>query len=77
MKLNIAPTKSNLLAMKEQLSVSTNGYELLEETGPAHDREYLVAAIIGGEEKARGRGRTKKAAEQAAAYEILKSLHRI
>ena len=30
-RLNIAPTKSNLLMMKEQLAVSTNGYELLEE----------------------------------------------
>ena len=30
-KLNIAPTKSNLLAIKEQLAVSTNGYDLLEE----------------------------------------------
>ena len=36
-KLNIAPTKSNLLAMKEQLAISTNGYELLEEK-----REILV-----------------------------------
>lgn len=36
-KLNIAPTKSNLLEMKEQLAVSTNGYELLEEK-----REIIV-----------------------------------
>ena len=28
-KLNVAPTKSNLLSMKEQLSISQNGYELL------------------------------------------------
>lgn len=40
-KLNIAPTKSNLLAMKEQLSVSTNGYELLEEK-----REILVRELM-------------------------------
>ena len=31
MNINIAPTKSNLLTTKEQLAVSTNGYELLEE----------------------------------------------
>ncbi len=41
MKLNIAPTKSNLLAMKEQLAVSTNGYELLEEK-----REILVRELM-------------------------------
>lgn len=40
-KLNIAPTKSNLLSMKEQLSVSTNGYELLEEK-----REILVRELM-------------------------------
>ena len=40
-KLNIAPTKSNLLQMKEQLAVSTNGYELLEEK-----REILVRELM-------------------------------
>ena len=40
-KLNIAPTKSNLLSTKEQLSVSTNGYELLEEK-----REILVRELM-------------------------------
>lgn len=40
-KLNIAPTKSNLLTMKEQLTVSTNGYELLEEK-----REILVRELM-------------------------------
>jgi len=52
-------------------------YELLEERGPAHDREYLVRALINGEERSRGCGRTKKSAEQSAAYEILKEIHRI
>lgn len=40
-KLNIAPTKSNLLEMKSQLAVSTNGYELLEEK-----REILVRELM-------------------------------
>ncbi|MCQ2575713.1 MAG: V-type ATP synthase subunit D [Treponema sp.] len=40
-KLNIAPTKSNLLSVKEQLAVSTNGYELLEEK-----REILVQELM-------------------------------
>lgn len=40
-KLNIAPTKSNLLQMKEQLAISTNGYELLEEK-----REILVRELM-------------------------------
>ena len=40
-KLNIAPTKSNLLAMKEQLAISTNGYELLEEKHEILVRELM------------------------------------
>ncbi len=40
-RLNIAPTKSNLLAMKEQLAISQNGYELLEQK-----REILVQELM-------------------------------
>lgn len=40
-KLNIAPTKSNLLSMKEQLSVSQDGYDLLEQK-----REILVMELM-------------------------------
>lgn len=40
-KLNIAPTKSNLLALKEQLAVSTQGYDLLEQK-----REILVMELM-------------------------------
>lgn len=40
-RLNIAPTKSNLLAVKEQLAVSTEGYDLLEQK-----REILVMELM-------------------------------
>ena len=40
-RLNIAPTKSNLLAIKEQLAVSTEGYDLLEQK-----REILVMELM-------------------------------
>lgn len=40
-KLNIAPTKSNLLAIKDQLAVSTEGYDLLEQK-----REILVMELM-------------------------------
>lgn len=45
-KQTIAPTKSNLLAVKEQLAVSLNGYELLEEK-----REILVRELMNLVEK--------------------------
>lgn len=40
-KLNLAPTKSNLLTVKEQLAVSTEGYDLLEQK-----REILVMELM-------------------------------
>lgn len=40
-KLNIAPTKSNLLTIKEQLSVAEDGYDLLEQK-----REILVMELM-------------------------------
>lgn len=40
-RLNIAPTKSNLLSIKEQLQVSTEGYDLLEQK-----REILVMELM-------------------------------
>jgi V/A-type H+/Na+-transporting ATPase subunit D len=40
-KLNIAPTKSNLLLMKDQLAISQDGYELLEQK-----REILVMELM-------------------------------
>lgn len=46
-------------------------YEILEETGPAHDRIYLAAVRWDGEELARGRGASKRAAEADAARNAL------
>ena len=40
-KLNVAPTKSKLLAIKEQLSTAENGYQLLEQK-----REILVMELM-------------------------------
>jgi V/A-type H+/Na+-transporting ATPase subunit D len=40
-RLQIAPTKSNLIAVKEQLSIAQDGYELLEQK-----REILVMELM-------------------------------
>lgn len=51
-------------------------YVLLKEEGPDHNKSFLVAVVIDGNQVATGKGRTKKKAEQAAAYEaILKLEH--
>jgi ribonuclease-3 len=46
-------------------------YDITEESGPPHERTFEVAAMIGGVGVARGRGRSKKEAEQAAAEAAL------
>jgi ribonuclease III len=49
-------------------------YEVVAEDGPPHDRRYDVEATIGGEVVGTGSGRSKKAAEQAAAERALEKL---
>lgn len=46
-------------------------YEVLAETGPDHDKEFIVETRLNGKVIGRGSGKTKKAAEQKAAYEAL------
>jgi len=52
----------------------TVAYEVTDESGPPHDRTFEVAAIAGGEELARGTGRSKKDAEQDAAEAAIEEL---
>ena len=47
-------------------------YEMLEESGPAHDRTYLVQVLFNEIPLATGTGKTKKEAEQDAAKNALK-----
>ncbi len=46
-------------------------YRLLEESGPDHDKKYLVEVLVGESSIGQGEGRTKKGAEQEAAYQAL------
>jgi ribonuclease-3 len=49
-------------------------YAVLQVEGPPHDRQFVCAAQIDGEELGRGTGPTKKEAEQAAAKQTLAAL---
>jgi len=46
-------------------------YQVINETGPAHDRTFEVAIIFNGQVLGRGEGKSKKSAEQQAAAEAL------
>ena len=48
-------------------------YELVEERGPAHDRDYVMRAILNGKITETGIAKSKKAAQQSAAYAILQN----
>lgn len=52
----------------------TPRYQILKESGPAHRRNFLIGIFLDGRIVAQGRGRTRKAAEQAAARKILRAL---
>lgn len=58
-----------------QERVQKNGqvlrYAILEESGPDHDKQFTVEAYIDDKAVSRGVGRTKKSAEQQAAYAVL------
>jgi ribonuclease-3 len=49
-------------------------YDVLAVEGPPHERRFVCAALIDGEELGVGRGSTKKAAEQEAAAQALGAL---
>ena len=49
-------------------------YQILSQDGPPHDRTFEAAVYRYGVELARGTGRTKKQAEQAAALSALEKL---
>jgi ribonuclease III len=49
-------------------------YDVTAEEGPPHERRFEVAAVVEGEELARGAGRSKKDAEQSAAESALDGL---
>ncbi len=63
-------------ALQERLARSGSRvrYEVTGESGPPHDRVFEVRASVNGESLGEGSGRSKKAAEQAAAEQALQAL---
>jgi len=51
-------------------------YQLIKEEGPDHNKKFIVEAKIGDEIVGHGIGRTKKAAEQEAAYSAIVKLRK-
>ena len=51
-------------------------YELVKESGPAHEKNYTVRLTHNGDTLGGGTGRNKKEAQQRAAFEALKKINK-
>ncbi len=63
--------KSKLQEIAQERLAVTPTYELVNQTGPDHDKIFVVAAYLGREKTALGEGRSKQEAEQDAAQKAL------
>ena len=63
--------KSILMEEVQKIKAGELSYVLLKEEGPEHNKQFFVAAMLKDKQIGTGAGRTKKAAEQQAAYEAL------
>lgn len=59
--------KTKLQEHYHKQGISDIKYSVYKEEGPPHDRMFYVKLYINGEEKAQGKGSSKKSAEQRAA----------
>ena len=63
--------KSRFQEEAQERTGITPNYEVVKESGPDHDKSFEVGVYIGSEIVAKGSGRSKQDAEQAAAQEGL------
>lgn len=67
-------SKTILQEMVQASTKDTIRYEVLKEDGPDHNKTYVTICCIGDRRCGTGEGRSKKAAEQKAAYETILQL---
>lgn len=70
-KIEFTDSKTRLQEYVQNIGLELN-YELVKEDGPAHDKTYYMDVYVGGKLLGQGSGKTKKSAEQHAAFEALK-----
>lgn len=70
---DLANYKSLLLEYTQSRGFGAPFYEVVRESGPEHRKVFIVAAMVRGEEWGRGKGASKKDAEQACARAALEN----
>lgn len=66
--------KSTLQELSQEVFKQTPKYVLISESGADHDKTFIIDAELCGKPLGRGIGKTKKQAEQEAAYQALLSV---
>ena len=69
-------SKTILQELIQSMGRDSLAYELVREEGPDHNKSFEVRAVLESKEIGRGTGRTKKAAEQMAAYKGILEIKR-
>ncbi len=72
-KIEFTDSKTILQEYAQNHGISLT-YELIEERGPEHDRDYVMRAVLGDDTSATGVAKSKKAAQQNAAFAVLSKL---
>jgi len=73
-KMQINDFKTRLQEFTQQHNMGLLEYRIVEERGPAHEREFVSEVHMGDECLGRGTGRSKKEAEQQAAAQALERI---
>jgi ribonuclease III len=66
--------KGRLQELIQERERVTPGYRTVQASGPAHDRKFVVEAVLRGQSLGSGTGPNKRAAEQEAARQALERL---
>ncbi|MCJ8010565.1 ribonuclease III [Paenibacillus sp. KQZ6P-2] len=72
--LQMSDFKTELQELTQHHNMGALEYRIVEERGPAHEREFVSEVYMGNECVGRGSGRSKKEAEQQAAAVALKQM---
>jgi ribonuclease-3 len=70
----LANYKSKLLEYTQSRGMGIPSYDVLQESGPEHQKSFVVGVYVQNQEWGRGSGNSKKSAEQAGARVALANL---
>ncbi|MNI58928.1 Ribonuclease 3 [compost metagenome] len=69
--MQMSDFKTELQELIQHHGLGTLEYRIVEERGPAHEREFVSEVYMASQSLGRGNGRSKKEAEQQAAAAAL------